>query len=161
MRRFVFCMVVAGMVGSATAAMAQEPEQGVRYSGIGMRAGFSLSPDQFVVGGQVDLGYLFKNAKLLGVAEVGFGDNVTVWSFAGDLLYRGNGVWEKWTPYGGAEAGLILASSSGNTNSDFAISLVAGVDKSIGNGNRFGVEFRIGVVDAPDFKASAVWTFGN
>jgi hypothetical protein len=123
--------------------------------------GFSLSPDQFVVGGQVDFGYLFKNANLFGVGEVGFGDDVTVWSFAGGLVYKAAGAWESWTPYGGGEIGLIIADATdAGSSTDLGVSAVGGIEKSIGNGSRFGVELRVGIVDTPDFKAAALWTFG-
>jgi hypothetical protein len=38
---------------------------------------------------------------------------------------------------------------------------VFGVEKGIGADNRFGVELKFQIVDSPDLKLVAHWTFGH
>jgi hypothetical protein len=51
-------------------------------------AGFSFSPDQFLVGGRVDLGEIVPRVRILPSADVGFGDHATVYTFGSSLVYE-------------------------------------------------------------------------
>lgn len=165
MRRFILLSVMVGLL--VPAAWSHAAERGVRFYGLGPRVGFSLEPDQFVFGGHADFGELFTNANLvLPVIEIGVGSDFTVTSIGSDLLYRFADRFGEWTPYAGGELAFIISSfdlPNGNseTNTDLGLSGVVGVDKMIGDANRFGVELKIGFVDSPDFKLMATWTFGR
>lgn len=166
MRRFILLAVVIGVLGSVSLVQAAETRN-VRFYGLGPRIGFSLEPDQFVFGGHADFGDLFPNANLvLPVIEIGVGNDVTVTSIGADLLYRFSDRFGDWTPFAGGELAFIISSydlpnGEGDTNTDLGLSGVVGVDKRIGESNRFGVEAKIGFMDSPDFKVMATWTFGS
>jgi hypothetical protein len=60
---------------SATAALAQEAaSQGHSGLGFGVKAGFGISPEQIVVGGQVSLGKTLGIFRVVPNAHFGFGD---------------------------------------------------------------------------------------
>ena len=73
----VLALALLGMSASGVAAQA----------GFGLRGGFGLEPDQFVVGGQAEIGNL-AFARIVPSVDVGFGDNVTTIAFNGDFLLR-------------------------------------------------------------------------
>src|SRR6266850_8526126 len=55
--------------------------QGPVVDSYGLRAGFSTSPDQLVLGGQMSVGEVAPNLSFDPNVELGFGDNVTIIAF--------------------------------------------------------------------------------
>lgn len=167
MRRMVMLFVVLGMT---TVTLTAEAEQRpLRFYGIGPRVGLSIDPDQFVFGGHADFGDLFPQTNLLfPVVEVGIGNDVTLASVGGDLLFRFIDNWGEWTPYAGGELALIFVSvdtpagsNIDGTNTELGVSGIFGVEKGIKDNNKFALELKIGFVDTPDIKFTALWTFGR
>ncbi len=139
---------------AAVLLLAFAPGAWAAEEGWGVRFGFSDDPDQFVVGGQYDLGEVAKRVHVVPVLEVGFGDDVTVLSLAGFAYYHFKGT-EKVIPYagGGVEAGLIDFDSPGQgDDQDFEIQLdfLGGVRFPMKGDNEFFVELIIGTGDLHD-----------
>jgi hypothetical protein len=161
-RSILVCIVIA--IGTAAAAVSAEArEQALGLRGFGPRVGVSLDPNQIVLGGHGDFGDLFPQTTwLLPVLEVGLGDNVTVVSLGTDLLIRGRDRTEAWNPYGGGELALLFTSTDGGRdNSDLGLSGVLGLEKGISRSHRFATEIKFSVIDAPNVKLTAIWTFAN
>ena len=155
-------MVVLGLAGGA-----QAQDRDVQFYGLGPRIGFSLEPDQFVFGGHADFGDPFPHTTLLlPVIEIGVGNDATVTSIGSDLLFKFTNRWGAWNPYVGGELAFIITNvnlpgGGDDTNTDIGLSGIFGVEKGIGSVNRFGAEVKIGIVDTPDVKLIAHWTFGH
>lgn len=164
MRRLVLVLVAMWVVAVATPAQADD--EGLRIRGLGPRVGVSINPHQFVLGGHLDLGEPFPFTTLrFPVLELGLGDNLWMGSVAVDLYYRLQDRWAGWTPIAGGEVAYYFGAydlPEGDTNfSDLGLVGIVGLEREVGGNNRFGVEIKLGFLDAPDFKFLAVWTFGD
>ncbi len=141
-------------------------------TGWGPRFGVSIGPNQVVGGAHVDMGDVLPHTTLLlPVVEFSSGDLEWRISVAGDLFYRFQSEWGSWGPYVGGE----LAFATGQRDrivdgelvrrdedfSDIGLAGIFGIQRPVGVGRRFGVEIKVGVFDAPDFKVQAIWTFGD
>ncbi len=161
MRNLVLLALAVGLLCLAGAADAQDRD--VRFHGLGPRVGLSIDPNQFVFGGHADFGDLFPHTNLLiPVVEIGVGDNITVTSIASDLLFRFTDRWGVWTPYVGGELGFIFANHDrGGNDTELGLSGIFGVEKVIGQNNRFATELKFEIIDAPELKLMAIWAFGH
>ena len=168
-RRIVFSVLV-GAILSASGATAQDTtkqDRSVGFHGLGPRVGVSIDPDQFVFGGHGDFGDPFPHTTLLfPVVEIGVGDDVTLTSIGSDLLFKLTNRWGAWNPYLGGELAFIirnrdLGNGNDKTSTDLGLMGVVGVEKGIGPSNRFALEMKFDLVDSPDFKFAALWTFGH
>ncbi len=145
---------------------ARAQDRSVRFHGLGPRVGLSIEPNQVVFGGHADFGDPFPHTNLLlPVVEIGVGDNLTTTSLGSDLLFRFTDRWGVWTPYLGGEGAFIFTSANedkGNgTDTRFGISGIFGVEKVIGQSNRFAAELKFEIVNAPNVKLMAIWAFGH
>jgi hypothetical protein len=157
-------LLVLGM--GAPSAQAEEA-RGMRVYGIGPRLGLSVNPDQFVFGGQVDFGDPFPQTNvLLPVVEIGLGDDQSVVSLGGDVLFRFRDRWGEWNPYLGGELGLLFTSvdlpgGDEESETNLGLSGVFGLEKGMGESGRFAFDLKFKIVDAPDVKFITSWTFGH
>lgn len=71
------------LVGFVPAAQAE----GLGFRGWGVRGGLSSSPDQFVLGMHAQMGEFAKNLRFTPNADIGFGDDLTVFTFNPDVVY--------------------------------------------------------------------------
>jgi hypothetical protein len=136
----------------------------VGVHGIGPRVGFTINPDQFHFGGHIDLGDLAGNLMMQPNLEIGIGDNITTVAPSFEVDYRFHSDWGVWTPYLGGGAGPIFYSfKHGNSSSKLGLYLQFGIGKgsSTSNAGHFFIEGKLGMADAPDFKATVGWTFGQ
>ncbi|MDF1545912.1 MAG: hypothetical protein P1R58_12530 [bacterium] len=134
------------------------------FHGIGPRVGVTLNPDQVHFGGHIDFGDIAPNLMMLPNVEIGFGDDLTTVAPSFELDYRFRSDWGVWTPYLGGGLGPIFYSwKHGNSSSDFGAYMQFGIGKgSAGNqSGHFFIEGKLGLGDAPDFKATVGWTFGK
>jgi hypothetical protein len=161
MKKLIITIMIIGLVSSTTVFGNRRP---VGLHGIGPRIGFTINPDQFHVGGHVDLGDLTDNLMMQPNLEIGFGDNVTTVAPSFEVDYRFRSDWGVWTPYLGGGVGPIFYSfNHGNSSSKLGLYLQFGIGKgSAGSqSGHFFVEGKLGLADAPDFKATVGWTFGH
>lgn len=133
----------------------------------GVRAGFSTSPDQLVLGGQMTIGEVAPNLSFDPNIELGFGDNVTIIAFNLDMHYHFNLSGSSWRPYVGAGAGINLIqldlppgfADDSFTRVSGAFILGAGVPTQ--SGNRFFTELKLGLDSGAtsDLKLLVGWNF--
>lgn len=161
MKRMLFTLFTTGLlVGLIMSGNADA--SGIR--GIGPRLGMSVNADQFHFGGHIDFGDISPRLMILPNLEIGIGDNLTTIAPSFELDYRFREDWGVWTPYLGGGIGPIFYSpENGDSYSKVGVYMQFGVGKgSINNrAGHFFIEGKLGLVDAPDFKATVGWTFGS
>ncbi|MGH7731640.1 MAG: hypothetical protein ACRENJ_10375 [Candidatus Eiseniibacteriota bacterium] len=142
--------------------------QGPIQSSYGFRAGFSSSPDQLVLGGQMSIGEVAPNLSFDPNVELGFGDNVTIIAFNLDMHYHFALYNSSWRPYLGAGAGInhiqfdLPPGFSDDSVTKVAGSFILGAGVPTRSGNRFFTELKVGLGDwASDFKVLVGWNFGR
>ena len=149
--------LVCGFTGFANARSAG-------FHGAGPRLGLTINPDQFHFGGHIDFGDLAENLMMLPNVEIGVGDNLTTVAPSFELDYRFRSDWGAWTPYLGGGIGPVFYSyKNGGSSSDMGLYMQFGIGKgsSGSESGHFFIEGKLGLIDAPDFKATVGWTFGH
>lgn len=144
--------------------MAQDNEYRTGFRGWGPRLGATLEPDQVHFGVHADLGNFAERIRFQPNFELGFGDDITLMAFNFDAAYRFATNWNVWSPYLGGGVGLnVYSFDTGpledETNTEVGVNLVGGIEKGLRNGDRFFIEGKVGLADAPDFKVAVGWTF--
>lgn len=145
------------------AAQAQGPMQ----SSFGFRAGFSTSPDQLLLGGQMSIGEVAPNLSFDPNIDIGFGDHVTILSFNLDMHYHFDIVNSAWRPYLGGGAGInhiqvdVPPGFGDDSFTRVAGSLILGAGVPTRSGSRFFGEMKVGLGDSstPDLKLLVGWNF--
>jgi len=133
------------------------------YRGWGPRVGLTSGPDQVHVGLHMDYGVFAPRVRFQPNIEAGFGDNLTLVTFNFEAAYRFRDRWDAWTPYLGGGLGLDWYNFDNgpydNSDTDLGMSVLGGIERGLKNGNRFFIEAKLGLSDAPDAKFTAGWTF--
>ena len=157
MRRILLSLALAAALPAAALANS--------FATYGPHFGFSTSPDQFVVGGQLQWGDIAPSLDFVPSLDLGFGDNQTLISINGDFHYRLD-TGTKWQPYVGGGVGVHFVSIDNagpgidDSRTDTGGHFIGGADVATKGGSRFFVEGKFGFSDAPSFKALAGWKFG-
>jgi len=141
--------------------------QGPVVSSYGLRAGFSTSPDQLVLGGQMSIGEVAPNLSFDPNIDLGFGDNVTIIAFNLDMHYHFDITGSTWRPYVGAGAGINLIQLDlppGVADDSFTRvsgSFILGAGVPTQSGSRFFSELKVGIGDSStsDLKLLVGWNF--
>lgn len=127
---------------------------------VGLRAGFSLDPDQFVLGGQVSLGKRLGIARLVPSVDVGFGSSLTTIAFNGDVLFRLQVEGSKFGLYGGAGPSLVYSDADlGGSGWILGLTLIVGAHIPMKALPPTNLEARFGVGDMPDFRGLIIFEF--
>jgi hypothetical protein len=130
--------------------------------GIGIRAGYGVNPDQFIVGGQAIWGALKGKVDFSPSLDFGFGDNATVTTinFDGTLnLVSAPGAKMKF--YIGAGPTIaIINPEFGDGDTEIGLSLLGGIKIGAGEKNFYNISARFGIGDIPDFKFLFGYMFG-
>jgi hypothetical protein len=161
MKKFLITVLAIGIASGATVYAGQRP---AGFRGIGPRLGLTVNPDQFHFGGHIDFGDLAENLMMMPNIEIGVGDNLTTVAPSFELDYRFRSDWGAWTPYLGGGIGPVFYSHKhGDSHSDLALYMQFGIGRgrSASQSGHFFIEGKLGLVDAPDFKATVGWTFGK
>ncbi len=79
-------LAIALMVTIGSDALAAQT--GLGYRGWGPRGGVSFDPDQFFFGAHLDLGEFAPGWHFMPYADLGFGDDVTIFSIDPDITYH-------------------------------------------------------------------------
>lgn len=155
-RWFVFGMVLC--------ALGPSPAQAGPYLfGFGPRVGVSLTPHQFVVGGQAHFEDLLPGARLVvPVVEVGLGDNETLLALGGQLTAPVLEAVNGWQPQVGGELTLQrLFPKHGVADSQLGLMGLLAIERTVDSGDRFGIELKFEIIDTPAVKLLTTWTFGS
>jgi opacity protein-like surface antigen len=133
----------------------------------GVRAGLSLSPDQFVFGGQLSFQGLAPDWTFDPSLELGFGDDVTVIAVNLDALYHLRLSGSDWRPYVGGGLGLAAVSWDNahdlhdDSDNEVGLNVVLGFRVPTRSGQHWFTEMRLGVGDLPDLKVVGGFSFGR
>jgi len=133
----------------------------------GPRAGLSVSPDQFVAGGQLSFSGLAPDWTFDPSLELGFGDDLTVIALNFDALYHLRLSGTEWRPYVGGGLGIAFVSWDAppgvhdHNDSDVGLNLVLGFSVPAASRHHWFTELRLGVGDLPDLKVVGGFNFGR
>ena len=133
-------------------------------NGVGPRVGFSIDPDQLVVGGHLTFGEIAPNLTFDPNLELGFGDDVTVVAVGLDLHYHFLVPNSRWQPYTGAGLGVNflhadLPPGADDSETEVGGNFLVGAGAPTTGGNRFFGELKFGLGDVPTLKMLVGWTF--
>lgn len=155
----LLALAVALTLTSASLASAQTTTS----NEIGPRVGLSINPDQFVVGGQINLPLEPRGLAISPNIELGVGDNVTVLQLNADLDYHFDNAGPNWNPYVGGGIGLAFFDfnndAGGGNQSELGVNLLGGLRFRQKSGSHLFTELRLGVGDIPDAKVIVGWNF--
>jgi len=137
------------------AALSSGSEARGGRDGLGLRAGLTTDPDQFVIGAQAEFGPVLSSSYLVPSLDLGLDDRTTVVANVDLRFYL--------IPL--PETGIYFYGSAGPTvvlspDSDMGLSLTAGVHIPMKNRRRYNVEVRFGLGDIPELKIMAALMFG-
>lgn len=165
----IFVLVLALSL-VACAAMAQDEAVESKKVEIGLRAGYTMTPDQFHFGAHADLGQVIAPLRLVPNIEIGFGDNITMVCLNGDLIYDFAD-----TPFSvGGELGINyvkydLGDLSGfaglpgfdidDTSTDLGLSILGNYNYLMSNGKTLLLEVKIGLSNSADAKITVGYNF--
>ena len=125
--------------------------------------GLSLDPDQVHFGAHLDFGQFARHVRFQPNVELGFGNDVKLFTVNAEAAYRFSARWDVWSPYlGGGIGANIKSFDNGRGNSshtDLGVNLLGGIEKGLSNGDRFFVEAKLSLNDIPDAKITIGWTF--
>lgn len=122
----------------------------------GVRAGLSIDPDQFYVGGHIETKPLVERLVFRPNAEIGFGDDLTLVAFNFEFVWKFPKGRSDWGFYAGGGPAINLYQVDGpNDDTEAGFNFLGGFE------NRKGLffEFKVGVDDSPDFKFGVGFTF--
>lgn len=131
-------------------------------SGIGIRAGYGVNPDQFIIGGQAIMGALKGRVDFSPSLDYGTGDNVSLITanLDGSLnLVSPPGA--KFLFYvGGGPTLVFVDPDNGDSDTEIGLTLLGGVKIAAGEKNFYNLVARFGIGDVPDFKILFGYMFG-
>ncbi|MEW5876381.1 MAG: hypothetical protein AB1752_14540, partial [Candidatus Zixiibacteriota bacterium] len=122
--------------------------------GLGARAGMSLEPDQFVLGGQAMIGQVFPMIELAPGLDLGFGNDVSTTVVNVDFRFNLPSL-PKVSPniYVGAGPAYVSAEpDGGKRDGEIAASIFAGMRIPFSPVSSYNLEARFGLGDYPDMK---------
>ena len=122
----------------------------------GLRGGLSVDPDQFYFGGHIETSPLVDRIHFRPNVEVGFGDDITLIGANMEFVYKFPNR-RDWGLYagGGPALNVYMFDNVDDSETDAGLNLLLGVENSRG----LFFEFKMGLIDSPDFKFGVGWTF--
>jgi hypothetical protein len=125
----------------------------------GVRAGISIDPDQFYIGGHVDVKEIVERFWFRPNAELGFSDNTTLLGLNGEFVYFPVVRSREWAPYFGGGPALVIGTvktpSGRHTDVGPGFNFVGGIQQRKG----LLAEVKIGAIDSPNFKLGVGWSW--
>ena len=130
---------------------------------VGVRAGVSADPDQFLFGGHLETGPLLERLVFRPNAEIGVGDDLIVIGLNFEFAFKIALDDQAWTPYLGAgpAVNIIDRSDSGRGRGNDDTSVEGGFNILIGAEHDGGLftELKVGALDSPDLKLIVGYAF--
>lgn len=120
----------------------------------GVRAGASIDPDQFVIGGHVETKPLADRIHFRPNVEIGLGNDVTLTALNFELAYKFPAR-QAWAVYAGGGPALNLIHYRGGSRAEGGFNIMLGAEHREG---LFG-EVKVGAINSPDFKVTVGYTF--
>jgi len=177
LKRLVVLFMIAALLLPAAADAATKKKRsssrrsssrasaGPAVSWWGPRLGFSSSPDQFVIGGQLDFREVTPGLAISPNVEFGFGDDMTIIALNLDGHYHFAIEGSRWRPYAGAGIAISFVSfdngpgNGDDSDTEVGGALILGAGVPTAAGNRFFSELKLGLGDVPDLKIMVGWNF--
>jgi hypothetical protein len=122
--------------------------------GPGVRAGASVDPDQFYVGGHYETRALVERLHFKPNLEVGFGDDVTAIGINLEFVYKFP-LRAPWTLYAGGGPALNIYSFDDDSESDGGVNALFGAQTTQG----LFFEVKVGAINSPDVKFGVGYTW--
>jgi hypothetical protein len=139
--------VIVVLMVSAPGAWAQ---------GAGVRAGATVNPDQFYVGGQYEFGPFNENIWFQPSMDFGFGDAAKLLAGNFDVVLRHPfSAQSEWTAFAGGGPSINHYRVSGVSNTEMGMNIVGGVVHDSG----IFAEIRAGFMDSPDVRFGIGYRF--
>ena len=137
------------LAGSALPASAQ--------THLGLRAGVSGGPDQFVFGFHVDTPPLLEHFTFRPNVEVGVGDDRTLAAFNVEFAYWIPIPDTRWQVYFDGGPGIVISDNNGgngngNGNGDTDVGAGFNIGVGLQHGRGFFSELKVGFIDSPEVK---------
>lgn len=143
------CLALLGVVGLPSVAAAQGP---------GVRAGASVDPDQFYLGGHYESNPLVDRLYFRPNAELGLGNDLTTLGLNFEFVYKVP-VDRNWSLYAGAGPAINVysfdAGRGNRTDTDAGLNVLFGAETSRG----LFFELKLGAIDSPDLKFGVGYTW--
>jgi hypothetical protein len=159
-----FGIIMCILLVFSTKTMAQGLD-GVRWTGWGVRAGVSSSPDQGYVGFHVNLGEFARNVRFRPSMELGFGDDQVLLQTLAEVHYVFPKV-RTWLPYVGGGLGLTYVDYDNHpvhqddSETKLSFSPIGGVETFINQSMKFFFELKLGLAsNDPDVKIGVGLSF--
>jgi hypothetical protein len=125
---------------------------------VGVRAGASVDPDQFYIGGHVETPAIVDHVHLRPNLEVGFGDHVTLVAVNIEAVYKYPLHRSPWTLYGGGGPAINYYNFENDvSDTEGGFNFVGGLENDRG----LFFEIKFGAWDSPDLKFGVGYTFGR
>ena len=136
-----FSIVTLLLVAAATPA----------FAGLGLQAGASVNPDDFIFGVRFKSHDLGESIFLVPSVEVGFGDvTMIAGNLDGHYKFKTS---SKYAPYIGGGITLNWFDFDGGSDTEFGGSILGGIQLN----DRFFFETKVGLGDVPDWKFLVGW----
>jgi hypothetical protein len=139
------CWFLLALVALPSGAAAQGP---------GVRAGASVDPDQFYVGGHYETGALVQRLHFRPNLEVGFGDDITLVGVNLEFAYK-IPLDGPWNLYAGGGPALNIYSFNDDSETDGGLNLLFGAETATG----LFFEVKAGAINSPDVKFGIGYTW--
>jgi len=129
--------------------------------GAGLRAGASLDPDQFYLGGHLEMGPLIERLWFRPNLEIGIGSNRTLVAFNGEFTYWFPLERNEWSVYVGAGPALNLIRFDEDRIGNRGTEAEGGFNIFLGLGHSDGLftELKVGALRSPELKFGVGYTF--
>jgi len=121
------------------------------FAAVGLQAGASINPDDFIVGLHLKLKPIAENLSFVPSVEAGFGDATMIAGNA-DLHYNFQ-TKSKLAPYLGGGLTLNWFDFDAGSETDFGGSVLGGIQLS----QKLYFETKVGLGDVPDWKLVLGW----
>lgn len=156
----------AALMISAGSAFAQYSDNNFsrpQETSFGPRVGFSVDPDQIVIGPSLVVGPLMEYVYFAPSLDFGFGDDMTAIAVNPDLRLRLFSPYDsRWVFFVGAGPTIaILSPEGGDSDTEVGLSLTTGIKFPFGMRNYGDLEARIGLGDIPEVKVMFGLMFGS
>lgn len=136
-------------------------QSSVAQEHVGIRAGVSGGPDQFVFGGHLETSPLLDSLTFRPNAEIGLGSDLVLMAFNLEFAYKMPLRGKAWTAYVGGGPALNIYNVNdngrgrGGTGAEGGFNILVGAEH---DGGLF-TEFKIGTSDSPDLKLMVGFAF--
>jgi hypothetical protein len=144
----------------ATMGESGEGRSGMEF---GVRAGYSINPDQFVIGAQAVSRSMSYGLRLAPSVDLGFGDNITTYLFNLDVHFLSARFPKSSSGFylGVGPAIAVYDFSDFDDDTEIGVNIVGGLRLPMGSRNSYNIEGRFGFGDMPDFRILLGVLFGG